>query len=295
MSNFATGVQREERQVLPIQAGTAFTAQTGDPNCAIRQGDFCWFDGTTVQPASAFSAVGNPGNGAATPAALRRLFKQYYCGVAGDSQFLDMPARDFMVQTYAEVNAGCAAATFALDDSVGVADDGAGNLLNQTLVNMGNLVDQAIGRTIRVVTSTTTAAFAAVQAGQIGAYNQRGVEMETKFVADGIVLSSTTAIIATVTASNLFGCAVELISIGAITGSTMSTYSTTVTLSPCTTTLVIPANTARGVEVVQSLAADPNRVVTSETTITLQASATNLTNMTAGVVSNWVIRYRPLA
>ena len=111
------GARLEEAVFLPAAAGTTVTFKEGDM--------LYWVPGTStyVQPASSFTW-------ASSDSATRRQFRESFCGIAGESQFADSPARLVKVYTFAEVDVTCAASTaWAVGDAAGPS--GAGSNTNE--------------------------------------------------------------------------------------------------------------------------------------------------------------------
>ena len=279
------GARLEESVFLPVLAGNnaAMTAQTGS-NAVIVEGDFVWWDATngTIQPASKFTW---DTDGATT----RRKFKRVFCGVAGDSLWTDSPLRVMKVYSYAEIDVSVAAGNFAPGDLIAPMD--ASSLLqNQTIKNVTNDATQAIGKTDRVFSANVTTARVCIQSTLFG-IGASGVQTPSVMtLSDGQTVATTTVVNA-VPAYQLFGGPVEVLSVGGVVGVNLATNTAYVaTMSPCTTTLTIPAGSTRGTYVEQSLAADPNRVLEANTLVTVQPSAVP----SSGAINDFLIRYRPL-
>ena len=272
------GAKLESAVFLPAAAGSTMTFNTGDMLTWSASNGY-------VSPVSSYQW-------ATSDAQTRRQLRQYFCGIAGEAQFSDSPARLVRVYTNAEIDITCASSTaWAVGDLAGPAGDGASVMYSQKIANVTNNTAENIGRAVRVYASDSkTIAKVQLQAVSLGSFALRIGDLRTLVIPDGVAYAGSAVLQATA-AHKLFGGGAELLAIGAtqsVAGSGTITGTIAKNGVSLGTTLSI-TSAARGTYTEQSLATETGRTFGSEDTFTLTEGGGG-----SGTIASWIIRYRPL-
>ena len=277
------GARLEEGVFLPATAGSTVTFATGDMLTWSASNGY-------VSPVSSFTW-------ATSDAATRRQIRQTFCGIAGEAQFSDSPARLVRVYTNAEIDITCASSTaWAVGDLAGPAGDGASVMYSQKIANVTNKVEESIGRTVRVYASDSkTIAKVQLQGVSIGAFALRAGDARILTIPDGVAWAASTVLAATA-AYKLFGGPAELLALGATDATAVTTQAITGTIakngvSLSTTLTVATAASGRGVYTEQALTSETGRTFGSEDTFTLTEGGVATPS---GTIAYWTVKYRPL-
>ena len=272
------GARLEEGVFLPAAAGSTVTFNTGDMLTWSATNGY-------VSPVSSYTW-------ATDDATTRRALRQYYCGIAGESQFPDSPARLVKVYTFAEIDVTCDVSTaWTVGDLCGPAGNGSSVMYNQKIANVINATAESIGKTVRVYASDSKV-IAKVQlyAVNIGAFALRTGDMRVAVIADGLSYAGS-AVLSASSAHKIFGGGAEVLSLGAIQATAAGTITGTLAKNgtPVGTALTITGG-GRGTYTEQSqLTSYAGLVFGANDTITLTEGGGG-----SGTVAQWMIRFRPL-
>ena len=287
MSNLMDGVRFEDKIFLPVLAGSTLTFNVND---------LMYWDASAgaAKPASAFTW-------ATSDALTRRKFRSSFVGVAMDSQFSDSPARLVCIAAFAECDMQVSSgSTFKVGDTVGVAGNGTTTLYSNIITNTTNNVEQSIGKTVRVYSSSVTTARVQLYGTKIGTFAKRMTESRIVTFPDATTLSAAVTTAGTVyyaPAYQVFGGSAEVLAAGVVAQSAFTAGSAVIsvmnnganigTIGLYTTTM------SRGYLTEVTLNTATNRVLNTEDLLTIQCTSAP-GGSPAGALTFAYVKYRPL-